>query len=508
MFTTKRYTFALLLFIVSLLLAAQPVYGATEVGQVLGVPAWTDTMGGALQDDGYALAVDGGGNTVIVGDFRGSADFDPGAGTYILNSVGSIDAFIVKLDPSGALIWAVSVGGTRSTTASDVAVDASGDVYVIGSFDGETDFDPGAGQQLVESHGSTDVFLLRLDGDGNLVRAVTLGSEKSDDGEAVDVDWRGHIYITGSFEDSMEVGIDPNGGDIVLESEGDDDVFVIRYANQGELLRAWTLGGDDDDVGRDIVVDDNGNVYVAGDFEGKIDLDPDLDDIRRSKGHEDVFVAKYDDTADEKWGATFGGREEDVRPSISVDRAGNVYVTGSFESTADFDPSSGVYELSSHGEEDIFILRLNSAGVLNWASAIGGLGADRGEGIAAGYYGDLFVTGSFHVSVDFNPGVGEAILNSAGQKDVFIGRYGTNGIFVEVQRIGGAQQDVGNAIALDKTDGLYIGGSFQGTADFNAGAGAVSRTAAGDNDVFAVKRTYSTTPFGPVASYLPYFKSP
>jgi hypothetical protein len=503
MFPTARYTVAILLFVVSALWVAQPVYAASEGGEVVGAPAWTSTMGGALQDDGYDLVVDGDGNTIVVGEFRGSADFDPGAGTYILNSVGSADAFIAKLDPSGALVWAVSFGGTRTTTANGVAVDANGDVYVIGNFDGETDFDPGAGQQLVESHGSTDIFLLRLDGDGNLVRAVTLGGDSSDDGEAVYVDWRGHIYITGSFEDSMEVGIDPNGGNIILESEGDDDAFVIRYSNAGDLLRAWTMGGDNDDVGRDIYVDDAGNVYVAGDFEGKIDLDPDLDDIRRSKGHEDIFVAKYDDTADQKWGATFGGLDEDVRPSISVDPAGNVYVTGNFESTADFDPTSGVYELTSHGEDDIFVARLNSSGALVWANAIGGLGSDRGEGIAAGYYGDLFVTGSFHESVDFDPGTGEAILNSAGQKDAFIGRYGTNGMFLAVQAISGPQQDVGSAIDLDKTDGLYVAGSFQGTADFNVGASAVLRTSAGDSDVFTVKRTYSTTPFGPVASYLP-----
>ena len=124
------------------------------------------------------------------------------------------------------------------------------------------------------------------------------------------------MYITGNFEDRMDVGVYRNGGFITLESEGEDDVFVIRYDNGGALLR--TLSGDDDATGRDIVVDDRGNV-VAREIQGKLDFDPDLDDIRESKGDEDVFVAKYNDAADQMWAATFGGLEEmNARPSAST----------------------------------------------------------------------------------------------------------------------------------------------------------------------------------------------
>lgn len=478
---------------VALLLAVLLSAGATPAlaqTPTLGAAAWTSSMGGALTDEGFGLVVDGAGNVIVTGSFQGSADFDPGAGTKILSTLpGSVDAYVAKLNAQGDLVWAVRIGGSETTVAHDVAVDSGGDIYVVGSFQGETDFDPGPAQRNITSQGSTDIFLLRLDPAGNLVRVTTLGSDESDEGLAIAVDWRGHIYITGSFEESMEVGIDPNGGDIALESEGADDVFVIRYANQGALLRAWVLGGDQDDVGRDIVVDAAGNVYVAGDFEDKIDFDPDLDYVKRSAGDEDVFVAMYNDAADFKWAAVLGGLEEDERPDISIDSAGNVYVTGNFESTADFDPGPGEFPLTSLGEEDIFLVKLSNFGALVWAKAIGGLDSDRGEGIVVDPNGDVFVTGSFKESVDFDPGAGQFFLTSAGEKDVFLSRYSSSGQFYSAQAMRGELEDVGHAIALDKAQNVYVAGSFQGTVDFNAGAEPQVRTSAGDSDIFLAKRS-------------------
>ena len=494
----------ILAFVALLVLVTVQLFVAAPVAaQTLGDADWTGSMGGTLQDDGFGLAVDAAGNAIAVGAFRGSADFDPGPGTRILTSAGSSDAFITKLAPDGGLVWAVSVSGSESIVANDVALDDAGNIYVIGSFQGEADFDPGVGQRLITSNGSTDIFLLRLDPNGNLVRVITLGSDESDDGQAVDVDRRGHMYITGNFEDRMDVGEDPNGGFITLESEGEDDVFVIRYDNGGALLRAWTLSGDDDAIGRDIVVDDSGNVYVAGEFEGKLDFDPDLDDIRESKGDEDVFVAKYNDAADQKWAATFGGLEEDERPAISIDRAGNVYMTGSFESTALFETGATSVSLSSNGEEDIFLARLNSSGVLELVFNVGGVGSDRGYGIATGQSGDLFIVGSFQATMDFDPGPGQANLSSAGDEDVFVVRYAQNGYFYAAQALRGPLEDVGHAVALDAGDGLVVTGSYQGSVDFNAGGAAQVRTSAGDNDVFVTKRSVPLNPFGSPSAWLP-----
>jgi hypothetical protein len=480
------------------------VLGAAPVSaQTVGVVAWTASMGGALDDEGFGMAVGPGGSIVVTGSFQGSADFDPGAGTRVLTSRGSTDSFVVKLSADGALVWAVSFGGTDVTEAKDVAIDSRGDIYVIGNFRGQTDFDPGPAEQSVSSRGSTDVFVLRLDPNGNLVRVITFGSDRSDDGQAVYVDSRDQVYITGSFERSVNVNPDPDGNPVILESEGKDDVFVIRYAGDGSLLRAWSIGGDEDAVGRDIVVDGAGNVYVAGDFEGKVDFDPDLSDEKRSAGGMDIFVVKFDDAAIRKWSATMGGLQKDERPAISVDNSGSVYVTGSFKSNADFDPGPEQYLLTSQGDRDIFLLKLDQFGGLVWAQAMGGPFSDRSEAIVAGPNGDIFVTGSFRASVDFDPGSGQRILNSAGEKDIFLARYAGSGMLYSVQAMGGPQEETGYAVGLDQGSNVYVAGSFENTANFNIGADAQFRTAAGGADVFVTKRDYAEKPVGEVSVYVP-----
>ena len=476
--------------------------------QTVGVSAWTNSMGGTMEDEGFGIGLTPDGGIVVAGSFQGSADFDPGQGTSILNSQGLTDAFVAKLSADGSLVWAVSIGGTHTTEANDVAVDANGHIYVIGNFRDRTDFDPGPAVRSIESTGSTDVFLLKLDPAGSFVRVTTLGSDQSDDGQAVAVDGRDQVYITGSFEEEINVNPDPNGKKELLNSEGDDDVFVVRYAPDGSLLRAWSMGGSQDAVGRDIFVDGAGNVYIAGEFEGKIDFDPDLDDIVRSYGDVDIFVVKFDDAADLKWSAKFGSLYEDDRPALTVDRYGAVYVTGRFESTANFATGPEEYLLTSHGAEDMFLAKLDTFGRLAWAEAIGGLESDQGKSIIAGKYGDFFVTGSFGASVDFDPGPGQAVLNSTGDrdKDIFLARYSSNGSLYAAQAMSGPQDETGNAIALDPADGVFVTGYYESTVDFNVGATAQLRTAAGKRDVFVVKREYDALPFG-ASLFLPRLKA-
>ena len=124
------------------LVTVQLFVAAPVAAQTLGNGDRTGSLGGTLQDDGYGLAVDGAGNAITVGAFHGSADFDPGPGTRILTSSGSSDAFITKLAPDGGLVWAVSVSGGGSIVANDVALDDAGNLYVIGSFQGEADLIP------------------------------------------------------------------------------------------------------------------------------------------------------------------------------------------------------------------------------------------------------------------------------------------------------------------------------------------------------------------------------
>ncbi len=123
---------------------------------------WAKAMGGTGVDAGSSIAVDASGNVYTTGDFRGTADFDPGIGTFTLSSAGS-DIFISKLDAAGNLVWAKAMGGTSSDGGNSIAVDASGHVYTTGRFGGTADFDPGVGTFTLTSAGSGDIFISKLD---------------------------------------------------------------------------------------------------------------------------------------------------------------------------------------------------------------------------------------------------------------------------------------------------------------------------------------------------------
>jgi hypothetical protein len=459
--------------------------------QAGGAALWINTISSPGEDIVRGVAADKNGDVIVAGVANGR------------------DGFVAKYSAGGAFVWVRSFGNTGIhagvTQANDVAVDAFGSVFVIGTFSGQTDFDPGPGETSLTSNGDEDIFVLKLDAGGNFVWATALGGRKSDSGEAIFVDVRGFVYTTGSFEGEMDVDPDPDRT-LMLYSQGEDDIFVVRYSNSGELRRAWSMGGSQDAVGRDIAVDGAGNVFIAGDFLGRIDLDHNnTTDEHRSEGHEDIFVVKYNDNAGWVWSAVVGGRGEDERPAVAVDRSGNVYLTGTFEVSANVKAKGTVYTLVSRGQEDFFLLMLDSAGNFVWAEGIGGPGADRGEDILVDGRGDLHVTGSFRGPVDFDPGPGQTLLTSANDSsDVFVGRYASGGQFYAVRAFSGPQEAIGYALARDAASNLIVGGSFQGTVDFDPSAGSDTRTAMGGRDGFAVKLARDETRIGDEAVFLPY----
>lgn len=151
------------------------------------------------------------------GTFSGTVDFDPGAGVTSLTAVGGRDIFITKLDAQGGLRWAKSIGGLGTDEVRALAQDAAGNLYVAGSFAGQVDFDPGAGQRTLGASGATDLFLLKLTAAGELVWAKALGGATHEQATAVAVDPAGYVYLGGFFSGTMDFD---SGPDIVAVSAG------------------------------------------------------------------------------------------------------------------------------------------------------------------------------------------------------------------------------------------------------------------------------------------------
>jgi hypothetical protein len=390
---------------------------------------WARSIGGTGYDVGYSITVDAIGNVYTTGIFQDTVDFDPGAGINNLTSEGGEDIFILKLDTAGNFIWAKSVGGISSERSNCITVDDSGNVHTTGSFQYTVDFDPGAGINNLTSEGGDDIFILKLDTAGNFIWAKSMGSTSLDLGNSIALDGSGNIYTTGSFFGNVD--FNPGTGISNLTSAGDWDIFISKLDAAGNFIWAKSMGGPSVDVSRSIAVDGSGNVYTTGWFENTADFDPGIGTsnlISIGVRMEDIFISKLDSAGNFIWARRMGGASEDFGISIAVDVSGNVYTIGEFEGTADFDPGAGTNNLTSAGAKDNFISKLDAAGNLIWAKSIGGAFPDFSNSIAADGSGNIYTTGSYYGTVDFDPATGINNLTSAGSTDLFILKLGASSV--------------------------------------------------------------------------------
>ena len=251
---------------------------------------------------------------------------------------------------------------------------------------------------------------------------------------------------------------------------------------------ARSMGGPTDEIGNSIAVDSSGNVYTTGYFKGTIDFDPGPGtSTLTSAGSQDAFISKLDANGNLIWAKNIGGVSEDFSNSIAVDGSGNVYITGWFGATTDFDPGPGTSFLTSAGIYDVFILKLDATGNFLWAKSMGDTGWDRGYSIAVDDSGNVYTTGHFTATVDFDPGAGTSNLTSEGNWDYFILKLDSAGNFLWAKSMGGPDYDLGLSVSIDNSGNVYTIGYFMATVDFDPGQGTSFLTSAGANDVFISK---------------------
>ena len=380
---------------------------------------WAKSFGGTGVDEGHSIAVDASGNVYTVGVFEETIDFDPGAGTYNLTSAGDYDVFLQKLDASGNFVWAKSFGGMGWDAAYSLSIDALGNVYTTGWFQGTVDFDPGLGTYYLTSEGFTDVFLQKLDASGNFVWAKSFGGMEHDVGVFLSIDDSGNVYTTGFFRGTSD--FDPGAEMYNLTSAGEEDIFIQKLDASGNFVWAKSFGGAYFDRAYSLSIDALGNVYITGYFNGMVDFDPGVGTYNLiSEGKEDVFIQKLDTSGNFVWAKSFGGIYSDLASSLSIDVSGNVYVTGVFEGAVDFDPGAGTHYLISAGEEDVFIQKLDASGNFLWAESFGGTGWDVAYALSIDALENVYTTGAFRATADFDPGAETYDLTSEGGWDVFI----------------------------------------------------------------------------------------
>jgi hypothetical protein len=265
---------------------------------------------------------------------------------------------------------------------------------------------------------------------------------------------------------------------------------VYVNAQPPAFLWAKSIGGAGTDVGVAINVDNHGNNYLTGYFGGLADFDPNVGgtyNLNSVIGSADIYVAKYDPNGSFIWAKSVGGTNGDYGNWIINDDSNNVYICGSFQNTVDFDPGPGVTNLTSAGNQDIFVMKLDSMGNFVWAKRMGGLGLDQANVVRRDPQGGIYLIGSFANTCDFDPGPSTFNLPTAGGADIFIAKLHPNGNFLWAKAMGGTGTDVGKTFTLDALGNPIIAGWFNNIADFDPGPATFNLTSLGGDEIYLCK---------------------
>lgn len=423
---------------------------------------WAYAVGGAGSDNANAVTNDASGNVYVAGFFFSSVDFNPGTAAVTLNATGMSDVFVTKSDPAGNLLWAARLGGSSLDFAWGATTDNQDNVIITGSFSGTADFDPGPGVLNLTASAWSDVFVVKLDPSGNLLWAKSMGSSDNDDfGYSVDADASGNIYITGTFSGNAD--FDPGSPVYSLVSAGGSDVFICKLTSSGAFAWARRVGGAGLESGNCVVSDPAGNLFITGYFSGTADFNPSVSAVYTltATGLFDCFVLRLDASGDFGWANALGGADDDYGTSLAFSASSDLYVLGAFAGTVDFNPGSGVYNLTTSGDKDVFLCKFSAAsGNFMWARAWGGSGIDEGLAVATDAQSAVYVTGRFTGIADLDPGTGVFNAASAGWTDIYVMKLSSTGLFSWARTAGSINDEAGKSIALDNMGRVFVAGNF------------------------------------------------
>jgi hypothetical protein len=317
-----------------------------------------------------------------------------------------------------------------------LGVDATGKIYMGGTFGGTCDFDPGPGKHEVTPIG-WDIFLLKFNANATFTWVQTWGMGPSDDELATDIFTApsGDTWICGYFEGTGD--FNPGPGVDNHSSLGMQDCWASRFDPNGTFKWARTWGeADDNDVAMAVAPDASGNCYITGFFANTVDFDPGSGTVEiPSWGYYDAFVLELDQNGAYKWAGSIGGTDQDTGQGIAVDSLGNIYIAGQFSGTANLNPGTVQANHVSNGGSDIFLTKITHDHDFTWADAWGGtnfehLGCDPqyeyGSPLFVDQYGKSYVGGQFGDTVNFNPS-GGTDNHTADYYDAFITTVPPNG---------------------------------------------------------------------------------
>ena len=404
----------------------------------------------------HAMDTDAAGNVYIAGFFTSNTIT---FGSFTLTGPGSNGRlFLVKYDPEGNVIWAKSADGCiYSNLISSIAVDDDGFIYAAGSFNYD---DITFGSVTLINSGSSDVFLVKFDPDGNAIWAKDTGGHNFASATSVKVNSSGDVYIAGSYSGnsitfgSVSLGGSENGFDAY-------DIFLARYDSSGNVIWVKRAGGGASEYASAMCMDDSDRIYVSGEFASSSFTFGSTTLIKSGiPGYysTDVFLVAYDNSGNELWAKSAGGTLNEEIRSMALDTQNDcLYLVGNYKSDS-LTFGSYVLKNAEPQVEDIFLVKYNLSGDVIWAKSAGGTKKDIGNAVDLDYYGNTYMTGVTESSL-FS--FGALSLPTPGPYQMFVVKHDTYGNPVWIKSTNNSGS-VGQRITVDRSGYPYVSGRTGG----------------------------------------------
>jgi len=407
------------IFLIALFLSTGICFGDCELKD------WTRIWGSIATDTGKGVSVDSAGNIYVTGSTR--SEFDGQTNT------GSMDIFLTKYNSSGTKQWSRLWGSDDDDYGSGVSVDSAGNIYVAGNTEGEFDGKINAG--------GTDFCLTKYNSAGTKQWTRIWGSIANDYGNNVTVDSAGNIYVVGSTHGEFDGQI----------NAGEYDLCLTKF--NSSCTKQWTRiwGSTDFDSGRGVSVDSAGNVYVAGSTSSEFDG-------QTNAGKDDLCLTKYNSVGTKQWTRIWGSTANDYGNNVTVDSAGNIYVSG--HTYGEFDGQTNVNMKTA----DLCLTKYNSAGTKQWTRIRGSTGNDSGRDVSVDSAGYIYVAGETRGEFDGQVNVGGY--------DLCLIKYNSVGSNQWTRIWGSTSHEYGRGVSVDRAGNCCVVGYTEGEFDGQTNAGS------------------------------------
>lgn len=386
--------------------------------------------------------------------------------------------FVVVGYAQDSRIWATYYGGENDDYGFSLTTDDFGNIYLAGRTQSISNIALGGFQDTIGG-GDVDAFIVKFDSTGNRLWATYYGGTGADIGQSIATDSWGNIYLTGYTTSNS--GISWQGFQNTYS--GGRDAFIVKFDSSGNRIWATYYGGNNSDSGEGIVIDDLGNVYLAGYTNTNIASIIASDGFQNifGGGSNDAFLVKFDSFGNRIWATYYGGTDSDVGTSLDIDNNGNIYLGGITKSDSNI--SSGGFQNTYGGgyEGDAFVVKFDSTGNRLWATYYGGQDGDLVNSVATDTFGNLFLAGYTYSPTGIASGGFQNIL--VGNYDAFLVKFDSSGNRLWGTYYGGTS--AAETAATDQSGNVYLAGdtyNHTGIAD-----GGFQNILIGQENEFVVK---------------------